>query len=186
MAKSSKLRLTLDAHASIGFLAGSTLDLKSGCNVALVQKGRIGARIWRADDQSSGEGMSFVTADIGSGSDMIVMISVTHDVQSAADAYRRKFLPGVGKTLHATPLAGPGAAVVAGGQHAADLADQITREIRTAREDQDGIVHLFAACPNALIFYLGQQHRGIGPVIVYEYDFDRRGNKTYQPSFLMD
>jgi hypothetical protein len=26
----------------------------------------------------------------------------------------------------------------------------------------------------------------IAPCIVYEYDFDRRGNKTYQPSFFID
>lgn len=40
--------------------------------------------------------------------------------------------------------------------------------------------------PNALLFYLGQHHQGIAPCIVYEFDFDRHGNKTYQPSFVID
>jgi len=35
-------------------------------------------------------------------------------------------------------------------------------------------------------FYLGQQHQAIAPCVVYEYDFDRRGNKSYQPSMIMD
>lgn len=52
--RSSKLRLHLDAHASIAFLAGSILDLKSGVEIHLVQKGRVGSRTWRADDGTSG------------------------------------------------------------------------------------------------------------------------------------
>jgi hypothetical protein len=51
---SGKLRLILEAHASIAFLAGSVLDLKSGVQTHLVQKRRIGTRIWRADDGTSG------------------------------------------------------------------------------------------------------------------------------------
>jgi len=47
-------------------------------------------------------------------------------------------------------------------------------------------VHIFAACPNSVLFYLGQQHQGIAPCIVYEFDFDRRAHKTYQPSFVID
>jgi SMODS-associated and fused to various effectors sensor domain len=52
--------------------------------------------------------------------------------------------------------------------------------------DADAVAHVFAAAPNALVFYLGQQHQAIAPCVVYEYDFDRRGNKSYQPSMIMD
>jgi hypothetical protein len=37
-----------------------------------------------------------------------------------------------------------------------------------------------------MLFFLGQQQQAIAPCIVYEFDFDRRGNKSYQPSFMMD
>ena len=37
----------------IAFLAGSVLDLKSGVEVELLQKGRVGFRTWRADDGSA-------------------------------------------------------------------------------------------------------------------------------------
>jgi hypothetical protein len=29
-------------------------------------------------------------------------------------------------------------------------------------------------------------HQGIAPCVVYEFDFDRKGNKSYQPSFAID
>jgi hypothetical protein len=37
-----------------------------------------------------------------------------------------------------------------------------------------------------VLFFLGQQHQRIAPCVVYEFDFDRRGSKTYQPSFVID
>ena len=48
--RAPQLRLILDAHASIAFLAGTVLHLKSGVDLELVQKGRVGTRTWRADD----------------------------------------------------------------------------------------------------------------------------------------
>ena len=57
---------------------------------------------------------------------------------------------------------------------------------RLKATDPDATVHIFSACPNSVLFFLGQQHQGIAPCVVYEFDFDRRGDKTYQPSFVMD
>jgi hypothetical protein len=62
----------------------------------------------------------------------------------------------------------------------------MSNAIRSLKTDPDAVVHIFAACPNSVLFFLGQQHQGIAPCVVYEFDFDRRGNKTYQPSFVMD
>src|SRR5262249_47652554 len=70
---------------------------------------------------------------------------------------------------------------------AAALAEQIANVVRGLKTtDPDAIVHIFAACPNSLLFFLGQQHQGIAPCVVYEFDFDRQGSKTYQPSFVID
>lgn len=81
---------------------------------------------------------------------------------------------------------GPGQRNVAGGGHAATLAEQMSNVIRGLKADPDAVVHIFAACPNSVLFFLGQQHQGIAPCVVYEFDFDRRGNKSHQPSFVMD
>ena len=64
---SGRLRLILDVHASIAFLAGATLDLKSDVTIELVQKGRVGARTWRPDDGSAGAALDVSVHDLGRG-----------------------------------------------------------------------------------------------------------------------
>ena len=187
--KSAKLRLILDAHASIAFLAGAVLDLKSGIEAELVQKGRVGAKSWRAADGSAANGGRFdITEEqLGEGRDIAVAISVSQPATAQARAYTAAQLLEVGKLISFALPNGPGHQSVTGGEHAAALAEQISNHLRiVTAEDPDLIVHIFAAAPNSLLFYLGQHHQAIAPCIVYEFDFDRRAHKTYQPSFTID
>ena len=187
--KCTRLRLILDAHASIAFLAGAVLDLKSGVQTELVQKGRVGARTWRADDESAARGTRFkiVDDDIGRSRDIAIAISVSQPVTAQTRAYVAAQLPDVGKLISFAMPTGPGQQNVAGGEHAAALAEQVSNYVREVRvNDFDAIVHIFAACPNSLLFFLGQHHQAIAPCIVYEFDFDRQAHKTYQPSFIID
>ena len=186
--KSPKLRMILDAHASISFLAGAVLDLKSGVEMQLVQKGRVGTRTWRADDGSGAKGSRFEIEEeqLARGRDIAIAISVSQPTVAQVRAYLAERLPVVGKFISCAMPAGPGQRSVAGGEHAAALAEQISNCVRVVKEkDPDAVIHIFAAAPNTLLFYLGQHHQAIAPCIVYEYDFDRRGNKTYQPSFTI-
>lgn len=180
------IRLTLDAHASIAYLAGSILDLKSGVDVDLVQRSRPGTRVWRADDVQVGDPLVATTLKSGEGEDIALLLSLTHDVASAATRHLQSSKTALGATLLFMPPGGPSQQSLAGGAHAARLADQITGEIRNVREICDGTVHIFAACPNALLFFLGQQHRGVGPAVIYEFDFDRKGDRGYHASFVID
>jgi hypothetical protein len=187
--KSARLRLILDAHASIAFLAGAVLDLKSGVQTQLVQKGRVGARTWRADDGSAVKGACFdiVGEPVGAGCQIAIAISVSQSAVAQARAYVTAQLPEVGKLISFALPTGPGQQSVVGGEHAAALAEQISNHLRMIKaDDPDAVVHIFAACPNSLLFFLGQHHQGIAPCIVYEFDFDRRAHKTYQPSFIID
>lgn len=187
--KSAKLRLIMDAHASIAFLAGAVLDLKSAVQTQLVQKGRVGARIWRPDDGSAANGARFLITDdiIGTGRDVALAISVAQPVTAQARAYISAQLPDVGRILSFNLPSGPGQQTVAGGEHAAALAEQISNHVRDLTAgDPDAMVHIFAAAPNSLLYFLGQHHQAIAPCIVYEYDFDRKAHKTYQPSFVID
>lgn len=186
---SAQLRLVLDAHTSIAFLAGSVLDLKSGVEVDLVQKGRVGSRTWRASDgtQKSDSAFTVTERQVGSGPEIALAISVSQSTEAQTSAYVKARLPAVGKIVQFSLPAGPGGQTVAGGGHAAALAEQVSNAVRALKvEDPDAMVHIFAACPNALMFFLGQQHRAMAPCVVYEFDFDRRGDKTYQPSFVID
>jgi hypothetical protein len=188
-AKSPRLRIILDAHASIAFLAGSVLDLKSGVQVELVQKGRVGAQTWRADDGSASKGQPFTVSNskLGAGSAIAVAVSVSQPVEAQARSYVASHLSGVGRIVSFSFPGGPGQQVVRGGEHAAQLAEQVSNRLREIKAtNPDRLVHMFAACPNSLLYYLGQHHQGIAPCIVYEFDFDRKGNKTYQPSFVID
>lgn len=187
--KSGQLRLILDAHASIAFLAGAVLDVKSGVETELVQKGRVGTRIWRADDGTAARGVRFDAArhHLGEGKEIAVAISIAQPAEAQARQYVSAQLPGVGQLVTFSLPVGTGHQIVAGGEHAAALAEQISNVLRQDKQDDpDALVHIFAAVPNSLLFYLGQHHQSVAPCVVYEFDFDRRGTKTYQPSFIID
>ena len=187
--KSPRLRLILDAHASIAFLAGSVLDTKSGVEVELVQKGRVGSRTWRADDGSAVGAALFGVREerVGAGTDIAVAVSISQATGDEARTYTASRLPNVGALLTFALPAGPGQSTVVGGEHDAILAEVVSNAIRKIKgQNCDALVHIFAACPNSFLFYLGQHHQAIAPCIVYEYDFDRRSHKTYQPSFQIE
>jgi hypothetical protein len=184
-----KLRLILDAHASVAFIAGSVLDVKSGVSLELVQKGRVGPRVWLADDGSENGAPMFQVIEhvLGEGPEIAVVISVAQSAEAAARAYCSASLPSVGRLINFALPTGPSQRGVQGGGHAAILAEAIANHLRQIKGNEaDVVAHIFAAAPNALVFYLGQQHQAIAPCVVYEFDFDRRGNKTYHSSMILD
>jgi hypothetical protein len=183
---SAKLRLILDAHASIAFLAGAILDLKSGATVELVQKGRVGTQVWRVADSVPADAPAFQVAEgtVGTGPDIALAISVARPTDSQVRTYVSQRLPAVGTIVSFAMPTGAGQQTVRGGGHAVRLAEQISAEVARLRSDKpDATLHIFAAAPNALLYFLGQEHQAIAPCVVYEFDFDRQGSKTYQPSF---
>ena len=147
--KSPKHRLILDAHASIAFLAGAVLDLKSGVETQLVQKGRVGTRTWRADDGSGAKGSRFQIEEerLARGRDIAIAISVSQPTVAQVRAYLTGRLPNVGKFISCAMATGPGQRNVAGGEHAAALAEQVSNFVREAKEnDPDAVVHIFCGC----------------------------------------
>ena len=124
---------------------------------------------------------------MGRGREVVVAVGISQSVDAHARAYVRTSLPNAGMLLSFTPPGGPSQRAVAGGSHAASLAEQITYAVRACKvDDPDAVVHLFAACPNVLLFFLGQQHQALAPCVVYEFDFDRKGDRSYQPSFVVE
>ena len=186
---SPRLRLILDAHASIAFLSGAVLDFKSAVGIELVQKGRVGAQTWLPNDGSDEQGARLVenVQHLGNGREFAIGLGITQPVEAQSRAYIERELPNVGTMALFTRPAGPGQRSVLGGGHAAALAEQVSNWLRVAKTNNpDAIVHIFAACPNSLLFYLGQHHQGIAPVVIYEFDFDRQAHRTYQPSIQIE
>ena len=165
--ESGRLRPILDAHASIAFLSGAVLDLKSGVQTQLVQKGRVGSRIWRADDASAAAGARFDIAEetVGTGNEFAVAISISQSATAQARAYVAAHLPGVGRLVSFALPSGPGQQSVAGGEHAAVLAEQVSNHLRAmTAHDPDAVVHIFAACPEQLSVFSRSASSGRSPL----------------------
>jgi hypothetical protein len=186
--RSGKLRLILDAHASIAFLSGAVLHLKSGVETHLIQKGRIGMRTWHPMDgtETTTERFAVYQEIVGQGPDVAIAIGVSQPVTAQVRDYVEHHARSVGQIISFNFDGGPSQQGVRGGGHAVTLADQISTYLRTNAPITNGVVHIFAAAPNSLLFYLGQQYQALGACVVYEFDFDRAGNKSYQPSFIMN
>jgi hypothetical protein len=182
--------LHLDTHASIAFTAGYCLDPKSGVQVIPVQSGPLGKRAWNPDVNAAPVEGLFV--DIGpemlnpSGSELVVGLSITHDVSADVRAFTGRHLPGAAAYLHLAASPGPSNTVIRDGTHAWHLAQDAVRRIR-AELAARGVsrVHLMAAAPNALMFFLGRMGRSLGPITLYEFDFDAPTLGAYTPAIRL-
>lgn len=177
-----RIRLFLDVHTSIAFLAGRCLGLKSGIEIELVQKGRSGTSVWRADDGEDKLAASITTEHLHSGPDIALVLSISRDAVDDVRDYVAK-QPTIGKILHITPAEGPGQNAIVGGAHAARLADDVARAVAKIRVPFAAKIHVFSAAPNAFNFFVGQHVEAMGPCVFYEFDFNRRIDGSYHPTF---
>lgn len=181
--RSQQIRLHLDAHLSIAFLAGSVFGLKSGMNVELVQKSRTGLSVWRPDDGMDGPSIPISTRQFGPGGDTALVVSLSRDGLNHVTEYAQQHLPNVGQVLHAKFDQGAGQLVVAGGAHAARLADDVAEAVRRHHASRASLTHVFIVGPNSFAFYLGQHASAMGACVLYEFDLNRTGNCSYRPTF---
>lgn len=184
-AKTQHVRLFLDAHLSIAFLAGTRLGFKSGVAVELVQKGRAGTAIWKADDGIEGPAPHLDWITRGEGPDTAVVVSYSRDALKDVVRYLDISQPQVGRVLHAYPPDPPGPRSVQGGAHAAAIVDAVASAVREQRSPGKGAVHVFLAAPNAMAFWLGQHREAMGPCVLYEFDFSQIIDNSYHPSFCI-
>jgi hypothetical protein len=183
-----RLRLALDAHVTLAFAAGSIINIKSGRQVELDQRST-GRRLWAADDMASDPRWPPLVAESEdlrpNQADLAVALGLTHDVSADVRRYCEAKLPNVGRLLILKPNTGSGAQSVACGRHAFELADAATNAIRAGRLDGAGRTHLFVAAPNAFTFFLGQRQTALGPVRLYEFDFDGERGRSYAPALSL-
>ena len=186
----ARLRLVLDAHATLAFAAGSVLNMKSGRYVQLEQR-TLGTRVWAADDVPRDPEWSELHEsihDIASDRvDLAVALGITHDIFGHVRQYVEAHLHSVGRLLSLEPTSGPGAQVVAAGRHAFDLVQAAKEAVRRTklRGAQPETTHVFIAAPNAVTFFLGQQQRVLGRVRLYEFDFDGGRGGSYSGSLTL-
>lgn len=179
--------LDLAAHASIAFAAGWLSEAKSGLDVGVFQRTSHegGGLEWHPDDGSAGEGPFWLErpdTELFPGSsdhpDVALALSVSQPgvVEHVQAFISAKGLP-VGRIIDATIAPEPGLRAVRGGAHALHLAQTLLPRIRQRYpHERRGKLHVFAASPNALLFYLGQVSRALETIVLYEFAFGAEGS----------
>lgn len=186
-----QLRLILDAHVSIAFAAGAVLNVKSGKRIEIEQR-MGGKRVWAADDgplRSDWPQIEFQDEQLdGRGDEEIaVAIGLTRDVSDGARRFIAQDLPGVGRIIDCRPAGGASQLSVQSGRHAVHLAESVTHYLRKIADSDRPYarLHLFIAAPNGFTFFLGQHQQALGPVQLYEWDFDGQRTKSYTPAIQL-
>lgn len=182
-----RIHLHLPALGSVAFAAGYCADSKLGVDVAPVQATAEGPRTWAPHPPSAREypRWTFTKTDLdGEGDDVALAIGATHSITGDVEDYVARALPQVGRIITIAPPTGPGDRAVVDGGHAKDLVDHICNYLKCHRtpSERRGLLHIFSAAPNTLLFYLGQRARALGRCTLYEYDFDTVAPGAYAPS----
>ena len=103
--RNDRYLLHLDAHTSIALLAGHVLDMKSGVDIALVQRGAGKTAIWEfvpVPPPSSPVVTTRLEAVHDGATDVAVALSVSNDTAPEVIEYAKEKLPSVGRVLAAS------------------------------------------------------------------------------------
>lgn len=188
-AEDGRLRLAIDAHATIAFAAGAVLDTKSGRVTEIVQRAptRI---VWSPSDRPlspSWPTWVFEEEIISPGGEgTACAVSITRDTAPMVRQYAAQQLHGVRRLLFARLNVGNGQSVIECGAHANQLAVVLAEKLKKDREADPKLLmerlYLFVAAPNAFTFFLGRHVQVLKPVTLYEFDFGRDRHGSYEPS----
>jgi hypothetical protein len=183
LAERADMRIFLDAHASVAFLAGATLGFKTGADVEIVQKGMNNpGQVWNAKDGADGPAPSIDIEPVGDGKDIALSVGLARNPIQQVRDYVAAELPSVGSIVRVVSDGGVGQDAINGGAHAATIASAIAAVIAGIRKP-GATIHVFVSGPNAFSFLLGQQAESMGRCIPYEFDFSGRHDGSYRPTF---
>lgn len=178
----------LDAHASLAFAAGYVLDSKSGINVFPIQKTAMnGTKLWdvKLSSKKSYSNWSISHEEFEKNQfDTALILNVTRPIYKDVLEYIKENNLSIGRIINCTPNEGGATNFsIENGNHAATLANSIYSAIaQRSTAERRATLHIFAAAPNAFMFFLGQISRGFGKCVLYEYDFEQRDSCSYAES----
>lgn len=183
--QSGAYALLLNTHSTIAFAAGKVLDSISGINVVPRQKTNTGIVLWEVDTRSEEQyqdwSVEYVELD-HEHTEVALVISPTRNIKEDVVEYIKSEALPIGKIIHCSLSRATGHSIV-DGTHCSRLANAIypIAKNRTLNERKE-MLHVFASVPNAFMFYLGQNSRGLGKLRIYDYDFEQRNCCTYFPT----
>ncbi|MFO1055017.1 MAG: SAVED domain-containing protein [Planctomycetota bacterium] len=185
--RSSASIIALECHGSFALLAGWELSRNSGVDAAPLQKPTLD--VWRPT-KNAASGPTWASprtiAKVPEAEDVAICLSVTHEVCADVEAYLASpSAPSVKRIVVLSPEGGPSPQSVKGPDHAYQLATALPALLKAARPSRAAVAHIFFACPNALMFFVGQLREALGRVALYEFDFGIERDGSYQPSFSL-
>lgn len=154
--------IALECHGSVALLAGWELSRNSGVKAAPLQKPTLD--VWRPTDNPTAGPLWATPQTIEmnpTADDVAICLSVTHNARNDVETYLSAAgAPPVRRLVVLTPQDGPSPQSIKGADHAYQLATALPALFANARPTRAARAHLFFACPNALLFFIGQQREG--------------------------
>lgn len=183
------LLIDFSAHASIAFTAGYLLESKSGLDITILQRGSIDPK-WKIESGVSPDDRLWLQEpDLpreAGVNDVAVAAGISDEVRDDVQDYLARAEIKVSRIVPATLSPAPSKTGVRDATHALQLAQSLRQKMRARTiQERHGVLHLFAAAPNGVLFFLGQQSRGLGAIQLYEHDFESKIPADYSPSILI-
>jgi len=179
--------LQIDVHSSLAFACGAICDTKRSLDLRIVQHApRSGKEYWSTQPSLPlpDAEIKIEATEIGPGNDVILALGLTRPIGQDVRHFADDVGIPAGRMITAEPAGGSSQGAILDGAHAIAAADEIGRAVDgRSRDEKSSTLHVFAAAPNALVFFLGQISRSFGNTVLYEYDFE--GSGGYQPSFQL-
>jgi hypothetical protein len=185
--RAAEFLIALECHGSFALLAGWELSRNSGVKAAPLQKPNLD--VWRPTEHAptshSWAPPQTIDKDADQ-EDVAICFSVTHDVRADVEAYLASGKgPSVRRLVLLSPDGGPSPQSIKGPDHAYQLALALPAILASARPVRGARAHVFFACPNALMFFIGQQRNALGRLDLYEFDFGIERDGSYQSSISL-
>lgn len=181
-------QIFLDTHSSIAFSAGRILDTKSGIDVFPMQKtANGGIKLWdaRMPQKTSLSTWHIDCENISDTfNDTALIINATRNIYEDVKMYIKSSNIPIGRIINLSFYkADANIYSIADGNHAATLANSVfsATKYRTP-EERLSTLHIFSAAPNAFMFFLGQNSRGMGKCIIYDFDNEQKKTASYIPT----
>lgn len=178
--------IQLEVNPTIAFMMGRLLDIKVGKDIVPLQRTEKGVKVWAKEPIT----MEYPTVDINeivvdeSENDVAIVIGLSREIFGAVKEYIDEEKMKIGRII-SYKFENVNSSSVLDGTHAWSLANQIKNIIdnRSKRERQ-GKLHIFMACPNAIVFLLARYSLNFGKIQLYEYDFNGQRTCTYYPTVM--
>ncbi len=192
--QTNPIALTITAPLSVAYAAGFLLPAKNWFDVTFIQSGQewdlaapepAGAPTWLSAQKTTGKIPKDFPRD-PEAHDLAVVVGLS-----------RKAIGGVKKYLRRTDLQPPKVRDVVyvclaradqkgiqSGGHARALAEALVERLDNLETDYE-TTHIFLAAPLGFAFALGRLGHSLGRVQLYEFDFEDKRHKSYEPSITL-